>query len=321
VAGAVAGLGDPYSVFFPPKDAQEFQNELSGQFEGIGAEVAIKNQELVVVTPLDDSPALKAGLKAGDFIYKIDGTATAGLSVEEAVAKIRGTAGTKVILTIVRKGQDKPIEVPIVRAQIEVKSVSYEIKEVNGKKIGYLKISRFGDDTEGLFNQAVSDFLVKNVNGIAVDLRNNPGGYLDTAVALAGNWVEEGKTVVIQRYGDGTEDTHKSKGPARLSGIPTVVLINGGSASASEILSGALHDHNLAQLVGEKSFGKGSVQELIDLRDNAELKITVAKWLTPNGHDLNKDGLEPDVKVELTDADFQADKDPQLDKAFEVLTK
>lgn len=319
VQGAVAALGDPYSIFFPPKEAEDFHNELKGKFDGIGAEIGMKNQQLVVITPLDGSPAIKAGIKAGDLIYKIDGKETLGLSVEDAVNKIRGAAGTKVMLTVFHKGQTKPVDISITRAKIEVKSVSKEIKAVGGKKLGYIKMRRFGEDTEGLFDRAVTDFLVSNIQGLILDLRNNPGGYLDTAVTLAGNWVPAGQTVVIQRFGQGNEETYAAKGPTRLSGIPTIVLINGGSASASEILAGALHDHGLAKLVGEKSFGKGSVQELITLRDKADLKLTIAKWLTPSGHDLNKEGIEPDIKVELKEEDFQNDRDPQLDKAIEML--
>jgi carboxyl-terminal processing protease len=320
VSGAVASLDDPYSVFLPPKEAQEFQNELKGNFEGIGAEIGIKNQQLTVVTPLEDSPAIKAGLKPGDFIYKINGEETANLTIEEAVSKIRGPAGTEVVLTIFRKSETKPREIKIVRAKIEVKSLSSEIRDgISGKKIGILKLRRFDQDTQGQIEKAISEFLLKDVKGVILDVRNNPGGYLDAAADVASNWLPEGQVVVIQRYGSETEEVYKAKGNNRLGGIPTVVLINGGSASASEIVAGALHDHEVAKLVGEKSFGKGSVQELVDLRGQAQLKLTIAKWLTPNGHDLNKEGLEPDVKVELTDDDFQNNRDPQLDKALEIL--
>ena len=321
VAGAVASLGDPYSVFLPPQEAREFKDELAGNFEGIGAEIAIKNQVLTIVTPLDNSPAIKAGLKAGDIILKIDGVEAKPFSLEEAVTKIRGPAGTKVALTVLHKGANDLSEVSITRAKIEVKSVSIETKTANGKKIGYIKIRRFGEDTAGVIDRAVTDFLAAGVKGLIVDVRNDPGGFLDAAVEVASNWVSDKQTVVIQKFGDGTEQVYTGEGQARLSKMPTVVLMNGGSASASEILSGALNDHGYAKLIGEKSFGKGSVQELINLRDDAQLKLTIAKWLTPNGHDLNKDGLEPDIKVELTDEDYQADRDPQLDKALEEVAK
>lgn len=319
VSGAVAGLEDPYSVFLPPQEAKDFADELKGNFEGIGAEIAIKNQRLTVVTPIEDSPAEKAGVKAGDFVYKVDGAETDGMSLEEAVGKIRGPAGTKVELTIFHKPGAAPVDIEITRAKIEVKSVTSEIREARGKKIGILKLRRFGDDTTAGVASALDQFLLQSVNGIIVDVRSNPGGYLDAAVEIAGNWVSEDEVVVIQKSGDGTEEIYRSAGPVKVKHIPTVVLMNGGSASASEILAGALHDHGLAKLVGEKSFGKGSVQELIDLSGGAEIKLTIAKWLTPLGHDLNKDGLEPDEKIELVDEDFQADRDPQLDKALELL--
>lgn len=316
VAGAVASLDDPYSVFLPPKEAQDFKDELSGSLEGIGAELAVKNQQLVVVTPIDNSPAIKAGLRSGDFIYKIDGQETTGMAIDHAVGKIRGKAGTQVTLTIFHKGDTKPTELRITRAKIEIKSLSYGIKEVGGKKIGYLKLRRFGEESQRETEPAVTEFLKNNVSGVIFDVRNNPGGFLTTAVDIASNWVPEGQPVVIQRFGDGSEEVYKAKGNNRLGGITTVVLINGGSASASEIVAGALQDYGLAKLVGEKSFGKGSVQELINLRNEAEIKLTIAKWLTPKGHDLNKEGLEPDDKVELAESDFQNDRDPQLDRAL-----
>lgn len=321
VEGAVNSLDDPYSVFLAPKQAEDFKNELEGTLEGIGAEIAIKNDRLIVVTPLDDSPAIKAGLRPGDYIFKVDEQETAELSLEEAVKKIRGPAGTKVLLTVFHKGQTKPTEVSITRAKIEVKSVEAEIKKVGARKIGYLKLRRFGEDTSGALDKIISDFLIRDIDGLIFDVRNNPGGFLETAVEVASNWVKGGDPVVIQKLGDGSEDVFRAEGQARLASVPTVVLINGGSASASEIVAGALRDYGLAKLIGEKSFGKGSVQELISLPDKAQLKLTIAKWLTPTGHDLNKEGLEPDIKVEFKEEDFQDDRDPQLDKAIEELTK
>lgn len=321
VQGAVSSLGDPYSVFLPPQEAKEFANELHGNIEGIGAEIGLKNQRLTVITPLDESPAIKAGVRGGDFIFKIDGQETAGLTVEQAVSKIRGPAGTRVVLTIFHAGDTKPVDITIQRAKIEIKSVSAEIREVSGRKIGYLKLRKFSDDTPGAVKKAISNFLSSGVQGVVVDLRNNPGGYLDGAVEVAGSWVKDGETVLIQRFGDGVEKVFEAEGQARLEGMPTVVLINGGSASASEIVAGALKDHGLGVLVGEKSFGKGSVQELIDIEGEAQLKLTIAKWLTPKGHDLNQEGLEPDIKVEMTEEDFQNGRDPQLDRAFEEAAK
>ena len=319
VSGAVASLDDPYSLFLPPQEAKDFQEELRGNFEGIGAEIAIKHQQLVVVAPLDDSPALKAGLRAGDYIQKIDGQESRDLTLEQAVNKIRGPSGTEVTLTIFHKGETDSLDLKITRTRIEIKSLSLEIREVRGKKIGYLKLRRFGEETKGELDKAVSDLLLLNVSSVVLDLRNNPGGFLDSAVDVASLWIPAEEVVVIQKFGDGSEEVYRSAGRNRLTSLPTIVLVNGGSASASEIVAGALKDYGRAKLVGEKTFGKGSVQELLDLRDQAELKLTIAKWLTPKGHDLNKEGLEPDVKIELTDEDFEADRDPQLEKALELL--
>lgn len=321
VSGAVSALEDPYSEFLPPRAAQEFRDELAGNLEGIGAEIAIKNDLLTVISPLSDSPAEKAGVKAGDYIEKINGAETRGLGIGEAVEKIRGPAGTKVVLTVYHKGLTDSQDITITRAKIEIQSVESEIRKENGKKIGYIKMRRFGEDTARNMESIVSDFLTQNVDGIILDVRNNPGGFLETAVDVASLWVPEGKIVVIQEFGGGERQEYQSQSSGRLSDVPTVVLVNGGSASASEIVAGALRDHDLATLVGEKSFGKGSVQEVINMRDNADLKLTIAKWLTPAGHDLNKDGLEPDEKVELKDEDFAADRDPQMTKALELLAK
>lgn len=321
ISGAVASLGDPYSVFFPPEQADEFQDELSGNLEGIGAEIAIKNQRLTVVSPLDGSPAESAGIRPGDFIWKVDDEETTELSIQQAVNKIRGEAGTQVKLTVFHPGSSSPLDITVTRAKIVVKSVESEILNENGREIGYIKMRRFGEDTSGMIQQAISDFLVADIDGLIIDVRNNPGGFLQSSIEIASNWVKDGMPVVIQKFGDGSEDVFRASGTARLSGIPTVVLINGGSASASEILSGALQDYNLATLVGETSFGKGSVQELVDLSDGSDLKLTIAKWLTPSGHNLNEAGLTPDIIVELTEEDFNADRDPQLDRAIEVLTQ
>jgi carboxyl-terminal processing protease len=321
VSGAVAAVGDPYTVFMPPKELQNFQTQLKGNFDGIGAEIGQKDGNIVIVAPLDGMPAQKAGLLAKDIIAQVDGQSTAGWSTEQAVDHIRGVKGTQVTLTILRSGKDKPFDVKITRDNIVIKSVKWKYQDVNGKKIAIITISQFGDDTEALFNQAVNDILTKNVSGIIVDLRNDPGGYLQTAVNIASNWVEAGKTVVTEAHSDGTTEVYAAIGNTRLANIKTMVMINGGSASAAEILSGALRDYNLAKLIGEKSFGKGSVQELVDLRGGAAVKVTVAKWITPNGKNLNKDGLNPDIEVKLTESDINAGKDPQMDSALQQITK
>ncbi|MFA5991711.1 MAG: S41 family peptidase [Candidatus Doudnabacteria bacterium] len=325
VKGAVESLGDPYTTFFEPKTLESFKTDLKGSFGGIGAEVGKKNNNIVIVAPIDDTPAKRAGLLAKDIIVSVDGQSTQEWSVDQAVDKIRGPKGTTVTLSIFREGKDKPFDVKIVRDVIAIKSVklSYKESEVNGQKktIAVITLSRFGDDTKELFDKAVTEILTKNVSGVVLDLRNDPGGYLQTAVDVASNWLKSGDLVVSEAHSDGTNIKFNAQGSSRLAGIKTVVLINGGSASASEILAGALHDHSIAQLIGEKSFGKGSVQELVDLPGGSAVKVTVAKWITPGGKNLNHDGLEPDSAVKLTEEDFNAGKDPQMDKAVEELNK
>jgi len=325
IAGAVSAVGDPYTSFLPPKELQDFKTSLQGSFEGIGAQVGQQEGLITIVAPLDDSPAKKAGLLAKDVILKVDGQSTSGWSVDQAVSKIRGKKGTTVTLSIGRVGKDQAFDVTLTRATILVKSVKWQYKEVevNGQKktIVQITLSEFGDDTKALFEQAVNDILKHNVSGIVLDLRNDPGGYLQTAVTVASYWIPSGTTVVTEAHSDGSSQTYKASGNNRLANIKTVVLINGGSASASEILAGALHDYKLGQLVGEKSFGKGSVQELVELKGGSAVKVTVAKWITPNGVNLNHDGLNPDVVVKLTPEDAAAGKDVQMEKALEELVK
>lgn len=326
VKGAVEAVGDPYTTFFEPKDLENFQTTLKGSFDGIGAEVGKKDSNIVIVAPLDGSPAQKAGLKAKDIIAKVDGELVNDWSVEQAVSKIRGPKGTKVILTIVREGKSQPFDVTITRDVIRVKSVKWEVKTItqnsSAKKIAVITLSQFGDDTKALFDQAINDILKQNVQGIILDERNNPGGYLQTAVDLASDWIDSGKVVVTEAHSnDSNSVKYNSEGNNRLAGIKTVVLINGGSASAAEILAGALHDYQIAELVGEKSFGKGSVQELVDLKEGGAVKVTVAKWITPGGKNLNKDGLDPDVLVKLSDSDIAAGKDPQMESALSQFSK
>ncbi|HLC45197.1 MAG TPA: S41 family peptidase [Patescibacteria group bacterium] len=321
VSGMVASLGDPYTVFFTPIKSEEFKSDLKGEFSGIGAEIGMRNNALVVIAPLEDSPAEQAGLKPQDQILKINGESTEKLALDEAVSKIRGPKGSKVTLTIYRTGDAEPREVAIIRDTIVVKSVSVEYKDVGKKKIGVIKLRRFGDDTKGDMNDAVTKLLRENVAGVILDLRNNPGGYITTAVEVASNWVDEGKVIVSEQFGDGRKDPYSAQGATRLKGLPAVVLVNEGSASASEIVAGALHDYGLAVLVGKKTFGKGSVQELVDLPDGTNIKVTIAKWLTPNGKNINIEGIQPDIEAEITQEDINASRDPQMDKALEELGK
>lgn len=322
IRGAIQSTGDPYTDFFEPKANEAFKTDLKGSFDGIGAEIGKRNDQIVVVAPLDGTPAKKAGIQAKDVILEVNHESTAGWSVEQTVSKIRGKKGTEVVLLVAREGKDAPFEVKLVRDTIAVKSVKLEYKDVNGQKIAVLTVSKFGDDTKPLFTQAVNDILTSGAKGIILDLRNNPGGYLQTSVDLGSAWIKAGDIVVTEAKSTGEKEEYKSTGNARLSnGLKTVVLINGGSASASEILAGALHDHGLAKLVGEKSFGKGSVQELVELKDGSAVKVTIAKWITPSGKNLNKDGLVPDVESKLTEEDVNAGKDPQMDKALEEIVK
>ena len=319
VAGMVQAVGDPYTVFFDPEEAKQFHEELQGSFEGIGAEIGIKDEQLVIIAPIPDTPAERAGLLAGDLILAINEEATSNMTTDEAVSKIRGKAGTEVVLSIMHEGKREPEEVRIVRGKIEVKSLTFETKTINDKKIGIIKLNRFGDDTLGLFNHTVDVILAGNYSGIVLDLRNNPGGYLETSIDISSNWVSRGDVVVKEVNFKGEEKDYKASGISRLKGLNTVVLVNAGSASASEIVAGSLQDHKLATLVGEKTFGKGSVQELQDLKNDSALKVTIAKWLTPKGRSINENGLEPDFNIEITKEDRDSKRDPQMDKALDLL--
>lgn len=291
--GLVETTGDPYSVYMTPEENKEFTTDMSGKFEGIGAEIGLKNEIITIIAPLEGMPAEKAGLKAGDQIAKIDGEITAGFSVTQAVNKIRGPKNTSVKLTIFRQGSDKPLDFTITRDVIVIKSVRTEMTKDN---IFVIRVSSFNDDTETLFAQAVSEALIKKSRGIILDLRNNPGGYLNTAISMASYWVKD-NTVVMERYGDGATTNHRSMGETSFAGMKTVVLVNEGSASASEIVAGALQDYGLATIVGTKTFGKGSVQVLKELSDGSSIKITAAKWLTPKGKSIDQQGITPDVVV------------------------
>ena len=314
--GLVSSTGDPYTEYFNPADAKALNNELAGSITGIGAELGTDaNNNLVIVSPLSGYPADKAGLKPKDVIAAIDGKSTQGLGVDAAVNKIRGTVGTKVTLSIVRGG-GTPFDVSIIRQQITIPSVK---SEVDGN-IGYLKISQFTNDTVGLAQKAAQDFKAKGVKGVVLDLRGNPGGYLSASVDVSSLWLNQGQTVVSERRGSTIISTEYATGNNPLRGLPTVVLIDAGSASASEITAGALHDNGAATLVGGTSFGKGSVQEVENLTGGGELKVTIAHWYTPDGKNINKQGIQPDVQVTgATDAQTAAGQDPQKDKAYEIL--
>ena len=321
IRGAIAAAGDDYTQFFDPKSYAEFKTQLNGSFSGIGAEIGKRNENIVIIAPLEDTPAEKAGLRSKDIIVKINGESTQDMAVDVAVSKIRGQEGTEVTLTIFREGDTETKDVKLIRRKIEVKSVKLEYKDVQGKKIAVLTVSQFGDDTQGLFAAAAADIAKTKPSGVVLDLRNDPGGYLVGAVDLASYWVDKDGLVVKEARSDTDSKDYNSFGYGLLGGFKTVVVINGGSASAAEILAGALKDNNKATLLGEKSFGKGSVQELVPLGTDMAVKVTVAKWITPGGKNLNKDGLEPDIKVELKDEDINAGKDLQLERALEEVSK
>ncbi len=315
IKGLVASVGDPYTVFMDPRVSKEFEDDLAGTFEGIGAKIGIKNDILTIIAPLSGMPAEKAGLMAGDKVLAIDGESTTGITIDEAVNKIRGPKGTQVTLTIYRENLDKTKDITITRGTIKISSVYTNLRDDN---IFVVKITNFNTDTEELFNKAVREIVDTNPKGIILDLRNNPGGFLDTAIEVASEWIEDG-VIVTEEFGDGKKNEYLARGRARLKHFPTVILVNEGSASASEIVAGALQDYEKAIIVGKKTFGKGSVQILDGFNDGSSLKITIAKWLTPKGNCISEKGITPDVEVDLTLDDFNADKDPQLDKAVEIL--
>ncbi len=327
ISGMLKSLKDPYTVFFNPEDAKKFLEDVSGSFEGIGAEIGIKKGQLQVIAPLEGSPASKAGLKAGDQIIKIGAVVASELTVEEAVSLIRGARGTEVALTIFRDTWDRAKEIKIERDLIKVPSLKLEFLS-SGKdgdseeSIAYLKLYQFSQQAASDFSKVSMDILKSPAKKIILDLRNNPGGYLEVAQNIAGWFLNKGEIVVIEDFGQKKEEIiYKAKGNAQLLDYPMVILINQGTASASEILAAALKENHNVTIVGEKSFGKGSVQELKDLSDGSSMKITVANWLTPKRNLIADVGLEPDVKIEITEQDLKEEKDPQLEKAIEIISE
>lgn len=317
LAGLVGSLNDPYSIFLNPQVNQEFVQELSGKFEGIGAEIGIRKDQLTVIAPLPDTPAARAGLKSGDKILAIDGVDTQGMALDKAVSLIRGEKGSKVKLLIgfLQNGEAKELE--IVRDTIKIVSVVWEQKT---NQVAYIKLSYFNEDTTDNFRQVINEVLAANPEVIILDLRNNPGGFLDVAVKIASYWVEN-EPVVLEKTYDQTVKPFPAVGKPILKNKKTYVLLNEGSASASEIVAGALQDYGLATIIGEQSFGKGSVQDLIEFTDGSSVKLTVAKWLTPKGNEIDEVGITPDLVVEMTNEDYDENKDPQIDKVMEIISQ
>ena len=333
ISGMVGAVGDPYTVYLPGQINKESKEDLGGGFEGVGIQLGYRDSRLAVVAPLEGSPAYLAGVKAGDYILHIKDVVakmdrdTDGLSLPEAVRLIRGKKGTVVQLSLLRNGQKEPIKVDLVRNTIVVKSVEgmfldRELSESERANIAWIKLSRFGDRTQSEWGEAISR-IVNNesrITGIVLDLRNNPGGYLEGAVQIAGEFLTPGKLVVAQQYGDGSKIESKVGRNGSLLKIPLVVVVNKGSASASEILAGALQDYKRAKIVGEKSFGKGSVQQPEDFADGSGLHVTVARWLRPSGEWIDKKGITPDFEVKYEASDSAELKDDlQLVKSIDLL--
>jgi len=319
IAGANKGMvdaaGDDYTVYMTPTESTEYSDSLSGKIGGgIGAEIGLRNKLVTVIRVLAGNPAEKIGLAAGDIIVAINDQSTEGMSVDEAVSKIRGEIGTTVKVTVNRQGETKTFTI----TRDNINNPSVDAKIANG--IGIMTISRFDEETGALAKKAAQNFKNKSVKGVVLDLRGNGGGFVTAAVDVAGLWLND-KTVMSERSGGMVRETKKTESQALLDGIPTIVLVNGSSASASEIVAGALQDYKVAKLVGEKTFGKGSVQQLITLNSGAELKVTIARWYTPKGRNITKEGIKPDVAIGISQADVDKGADPQLDKAVQLLGK
>ena len=331
IKGMVASLDDPYTFFLTPSENKQTKDDLGGKFEGIGAQLGLKDSRIVIIAPLKNSPAEKAGVKTGDFINKVDNVTTKGLTLPATVAKIRGPKGTNVKLTLERNA--KEIDLTITRDQITVDSIEISFEnsancQNNCPKVAYLKLNQFIDNTNDEWDNATDKILSYwrkgEIKGLVLDLRDNPGGYLDSSVYLASEFIPQGKIVVKQESAKGDSKNYYVRRNGKLTDIPIAVLINKGSASASEILAGALRDYKRAKLVGEKSFGKGSVQEALDLKDGAGLHVTVAKWILPKGDWGNGKGIEPDIKIEQAPQNgntMTKDKDIQLEKAIQEIVK
>jgi len=321
--GLAAATEDPYTAFLPSEENAEVKDNLNGRYEGIGAELGIRNNQLTVIAPLDGSPAKSVGLLAGDVILKIDAEETAALSLNEAVSRIRGPAGTTGVLAL-KRGEGEPFTVEIERERITVKSISWEDK---GDGVVYIRVSRFGEQTSSDWDQAVNEIFksqtrlpdgqVPNPKSVILDVRSNPGGYLQASIHIASEFVNTG-TIVFEEFGDGQKQSFKADHRGRLLSVPVVILIDEGSASASEILAAALRDLKGSKLVGQKSFGKGTVQDAVEFNDGSSVHITIARWLTPRGDKIDGVGLTPEVEVERMKEEMSAGKDSQLEKAIEI---
>ncbi len=317
IRGMLASLGDQHTSYMDPQEYEQANASIEGSYEGIGAWVDATGDYLAIVSPMPDSPAEAAGLQPGDLIIAIDGEDMTGIPGDLVIKKVLGPAGSTVELTVRREGESEPLKFEVTRATISIPSIEGEMLD---DQIGYIHIFTFGYTTTDELRTAIQELLDQDAQGLVIDFRNNGGGLLNTAIHVASEFLPEGKVVLYERYGDGTQDVHNTISGGLATDIPIVVLINEGSASASEVVAGALQDYERGQLVGVTSFGKGSVQNWVPLNnDQGAVRVTIAKWYTPNNRTIHEIGLTPDVVVEMTDEDYENDRDPQLDKAVEIL--
>lgn len=316
IDGMVKAVGDPYTVFFKPEESENFAQEINGTFGGIGIEIGLRNNILTVISPIKGTPAEKAGLLAGDKIIKIGEKSTEGLRVDEAVNIIRGPKGTPVRLTINRENSSSPKEVTIIRDTIKIPTVSWKLLD---GKTAYIQLFVFNRNVDDDFKKVAKEIVNSKADRIILDLRNNPGGLLDSSVNIASYFLNSDQLVIQEKYANGKNDEFRTSNNGQLKNYPLVIITNKGSASASEILAGAIKDNRGITIIGEKSFGKGVVQEVSELPGRASVKITIAKWFTPKGTSINDNGIDPDIIIERTEADIDAKRDPQLDKALEIV--
>ncbi len=322
--GLADSLGDPYTVFLPPQDNEIFEADISGNFEGVGMEIGTRDGSLTVVSPLKDTPAYRAGIQAGDVIIEIDGRESREMPVEQAVKLIRGERGTEVVFTILREGESELLTISVERDVIQIPTISTSTEDGAGLRddgVFVIQLYNFSALSQHLFREALRDFILSGSDKLILDLRGNPGGFLEASVDIASWFLPVGTVVVEEHFGDDIKSkVHRSRGYDVFSDeLKMVIVVNQGSASASEILAGALSEHGVATLVGEKTFGKGSVQELVSITDSTSLKVTIARWLTPKGHSISEQGLTPDIEVERTAEDIENGVDPQMERAAEYL--
>lgn len=322
VYGAIEGLvnsaGDPHTIFMRPDDSQKFAQDIQGAFGGIGAQLETKDGYVVVLAPLEDTPASRGGIKAGDKILQVDGKPLLKADANEAVKIIRGTVGTKVTLTLLSNGDSRAHDITLTRETIEVPTVKWSIKNDD---IAYVQLFTFTEQAPYLFYKTALAVIMSGAKGMILDLRDDPGGYLESSVNIAGWFFEKGTPVVSEKFRSGEEIKYSANGTAAFKDFPMVVLVNKGSASASEILAGALRDNRNIKLIGETTFGKGTVQDMEALKDGSQIKMTIAKWVMPKGGVIEQNGLKPDIEVKITDADAAAKKDSQLDRAIQEVQK